>query len=74
MFFDIEKTKTGYPQKYWWVAKGGNGETLCHSEMLSSKRACIDAIRTVKDGASYANVYDETGETAGDVDARRIRV
>lgn len=37
VYFDIYKTTSGYSQKYWWVAKGGNHETLCSSEMLSSK-------------------------------------
>lgn len=74
MYFDIYKTTTGYPQKYWWVAKGGNNETLCHSEMLSSKEACLNAIRTVKTGAASATVYDETGEVYGDLDARKVRV
>lgn len=74
MYFDIYKTTTGYPQKYWWVAKGGNGETLCHSEMLSSKQTCLNAIRTIKSEASLATVYDETGEVYGDIAAKRIRV
>jgi hypothetical protein len=34
----------------------------------------MNAIRVIKDGAATANVYDETGETQGDVSARRIRV
>lgn len=74
MYFDIYKSTTRYPHKYWWVAKGNNHETLCHSEMLSSKQACIDTIRVVKRGAASARVYDETGERSGDVEARRIAV
>lgn len=75
MWFDIYKTTSGYPQKYWWVAKADNHETLCHSEMLSSKRACINAIRVLKDGAASATVYDETGEASGyDLESRRLRV
>lgn len=74
MYFDIRKTTTEHPQKYWWVAKGGNGETLCHSEMLSSKQACVNAIRTIRSDAPYATVYDETGEKGGDINARRIAV
>jgi hypothetical protein len=42
--------------------------------MLSSKQTCIDTISVVKTGASSAFVYDETGEKAGDVNARRIAV
>jgi uncharacterized protein YegP (UPF0339 family) len=72
MYFDIHKTTTGYPQKYWWVAKGNNHEKLCASEMLSSKQACISAIKVVKAGAAIASIYDETGEVKGDTYARRI--
>ena len=74
MYFDIYKTKKATPQKYWWVAKGGNHETLCSSEMLSSKQTCISAIRVLKQGAAGALVYDETGEKSGDAAARRISV
>jgi uncharacterized protein YegP (UPF0339 family) len=74
MYFDVYKTTSGYPQRYWWVAKGGNHETLCQSEMLSSKQACINAIGVLKRGAAGAPVYDETGESYGDAAARRIAV
>jgi uncharacterized protein YegP (UPF0339 family) len=72
MYFDIFKSTTGGTQKYWWVAKGNNHEPMCHSEMLSSKQACINAIKTIKSEAAAGSVYDETGERSGDVDARRI--
>lgn len=72
MYFDIYKTKTGYPHRYWWVAKGSNHETLCSSEMLASKRTCVAAIKVVKAEASSANVYDETGETPGSASDRRL--
>jgi uncharacterized protein YegP (UPF0339 family) len=62
VYFDIYKNNQRHVQPYWWVAKGTNGETLCHSEMLSSKQACKDTIRTIKDEAATASVYDETGE------------
>jgi uncharacterized protein len=72
MYFDIYKsTKNG---QYWWVAKGGNGETLCTSEMMTTKKSCKNGIRAVKTGAADANVYDETGERTGDLDTRRIVV
>lgn len=72
MYVDVYKSpSTG---QYWWVAKGNNHETLCHSEMLTSKQGCYNAIRVIKDGAAGASVYDETGETAGDTNARRVRV
>lgn len=74
MYFDIHRSDTTYSQQYWWVAKGNNNETLCHSEMLASKQACINAIRVIKNDADIATVYDETGETHGDIDARKLRV
>ncbi len=73
MWFDIYKSGSA-AQPYWWVAKGENGEKLCHSEMLSSKQACIDTISVIKQGAATAGVFDETGEVSGDVEAKRIRV
>lgn len=72
MYFDIYKSsKNG---QYWWVAKGENNRTLCSSELMTTKEACKNGIRVVKDGARNAPVYDETGERAGDVAARRIAV
>ena len=74
MYFDIYKNSSAIGHKYWWVAKGQNGEPLAHSEMLSSKQACKDAIKAIREGAATATVYDETGEVSGDVVARRITV
>ena len=72
MYFDIYKSSKN--NQYWWVAKGENHETLCASELMTSKQSCISGIKVIKKGASTANVYDETGERTGDVDARRISV
>lgn len=74
MYFDVHKNPNAVGHKYWWVAKGGNNETLCVSEMLSSKQACFDAIRVIKSDAATGPVYDETGETVGDIAARRVTV
>jgi uncharacterized protein YegP (UPF0339 family) len=72
MYFDIYKsTKNG---QYWWVAKGENNKTLCSSELMTTKQACKNGIRVLKDGAAGAFVYDETGEVAGDTSARRVTV
>ena len=72
MYFDIHKsTKNG---QYWWVAKGGNNETLCSSELMTTKESCLNGIRVMKQGADSAPVYDETGERTGGLDARKIRV
>ncbi len=72
MYFDIHKSsKNG---QYWWVAKGGNHETICSSELYTSKASAKHGIRIIKDGAAAAGVYDETGEVAGDLDRRRVSV
>jgi uncharacterized protein YegP (UPF0339 family) len=71
MYFDIYKSKTG---QYWWVAKGGNGETMCSSELYTRKQSAKDTIKVIKQGAATANVYDETGEVQGDTAARRVAV
>jgi uncharacterized protein YegP (UPF0339 family) len=72
MYFDIYKSAKN--SQYWWVAKGANNETLCSSELMTTKQSCLNGIRVIKDGATAANVYDETGERAGDLNARRIAV
>lgn len=72
MYFDIYKSSRN--GQYWWVAKGENNKTLCSSELMTTKQACINGIRVIKDGAATANVYDETGERQGDTRARRITV
>ena len=74
MYFDIHKNPSTPGHKYWWAGRGGNHEVTCVSEVLSSKQACIDAIRVVKREAPTGLVYDETGETTGSTDAKRIRV
>lgn len=72
MYFDIYKSsKNG---QYWWVAKGENHETLCSSELMTTKESCLNGIRVIKQGAVAAAVYDETGERSGDIAARRIAV
>jgi uncharacterized protein YegP (UPF0339 family) len=70
VYFDIHKNAKGY----WWVAKGENHETLCASEIYTRKESAKHAISVIKEGAANASVYDETGEVAGDVSARRIAV
>lgn len=58
MYFTIRRNSKG---QYWWRAKAdGNNETLAVSEMLSSKRACLDGIAIVQDEAANAPVRDQT--------------
>lgn len=72
MYFDIHKSSK--TDQHWWVAKGENHETLCSSELYTTKQAAKDTIKVIKLGAASANVYDETGEVKGDVAAKRVRV
>jgi uncharacterized protein YegP (UPF0339 family) len=72
MYFDIYKSSKN--DQYWWVAKGQNHETLCASELMTTKESCLNGIRVVKQGAANAGVYDETGERNGNVAARRLAV
>jgi len=65
--------RTGDWGQYWWVAKGNNHETLCASELYTTKQA-KDTIKVVKQGAANTSVYDETGEVKGDIAAKRIAV
>jgi uncharacterized protein YegP (UPF0339 family) len=61
MYFTIRKNSNG---QYWWRAKAdGNNETLAASEMLSSKRACYDAIEIVQTEAADAPIRDQTGKS-----------
>jgi uncharacterized protein YegP (UPF0339 family) len=72
MYFDIYKSLNN--GQYWWVAKGGNHETLCSSELYTTKASAKHGIRVVKDGAAGGTVYDETGEISGTTTERKIAV
>ena len=72
MYFDIFKNPNARGHKYWWVAKGDNHEPMAASEMLASKQSCLSSIRTIMREAASANIYDETGETRGSVQQRKL--
>lgn len=73
MFFNIKKNPDAVGDKYWWQAVGDNGKVMGHSEMLSSKQGCKNAIKTIKEEAADAAVWDDTGETRTmDLDDRRV--
>ncbi len=55
--FEIFPAKNG---GYFWTLKAGNGETLCHSEVYTSKQAAKNGIEAVKRIAPTAPVYDRT--------------
>ena len=56
LLFEILRSASGY----WWRLKAGNGEVLCHSEILTTKQSAIDAIIAVKRIAPSAQTKDLT--------------
>jgi uncharacterized protein YegP (UPF0339 family) len=55
--FEIFKANAG---GYFWRLKAGNGETLCHSEVYTSKQSAQNGIDAVKRVAPTAPVFDRT--------------
>lgn len=55
--FEIFPAKGG---GYYWTLKGLNNETLCHSEVYTTKQAAQNGIAAVKRVAPTAPVYDRT--------------
>ncbi|MFD2648241.1 YegP family protein [Devosia albogilva] len=55
--FEILRANAG---GYFWRLKGANGETLCHSEVYTSKQAAETGIAAVKRVAPTAPVNDRT--------------
>lgn len=60
MYFVIRKNSSG---QSWWRAVGDNNEIMAASELMTSKKACRDAIAVVKTEAATAAVFDKTSET-----------
>jgi uncharacterized protein YegP (UPF0339 family) len=55
--FEILRASAG---GYFWRLKGTNGETLCHSEVYTSKQSAQGGIAAVKRIAPIAQTYDRT--------------
>lgn len=55
--FEIFRANAG---GYFWRLKGTNGETLCHSEVYTSKQSAQMGIEAVKRVAPSAQVNDRT--------------
>ncbi|WP_088688957.1 YegP family protein [Rhizobium sp. R634] len=54
--FEILRASSG---GYFWRLKGGNGETLCHSEVYTSKQSAQNGVDAAKRLAPIAQVYDK---------------
>ncbi|HHF8231928.1 MULTISPECIES: YegP family protein [Klebsiella/Raoultella group] len=60
-YFELKKSGTTLlTQKYYFVLKASNGETIAQSEMYSSKQAALNGIQSVKNNAPTAPVRDNT--------------
>ena len=55
--FEIFRATAG---GFFWRLKGTNGETLCHSEVYTTKQSAEGGIAAVKRVAPNAPVYDRT--------------
>lgn len=55
-----KSTKTLQDQKYYFVLKASNGETIATSEMYSSKQAAQNGIKSVQQNGSSVDVRDKT--------------
>ncbi|BAT58415.1 hypothetical protein GJW-30_1_00940 [Variibacter gotjawalensis] len=48
----------GSDGKYYWRARGANGEPLCHSEAYNQKASALHTINLIKREASTAPIED----------------
>lgn len=55
--FEIENAGSG---GYFWRLKSGNGQTLCHSEVYTTKAAAQNGIAAVRQIAPGASVTDRS--------------
>jgi uncharacterized protein len=55
--FEIHPTTSG---GFFWRLKGNNGETLCHSEVYTTKQSAIVGIEAAKRVVPLAQVRDFT--------------
>jgi uncharacterized protein YegP (UPF0339 family) len=56
MYFEIVAASGGYRARI----RGGNNEIMFVSEVYVTKASAMNAINVVKNGATYAPVYDRT--------------
>jgi uncharacterized protein YegP (UPF0339 family) len=55
--FEILRAKAG---GYFWRLKSSNGETLCHSEVYTSKQSAQAGVDAVQRTAPLVPVHDRT--------------
>jgi len=59
-YYVLRKSDTALSQKYWFMLKASNGETIATSEMYSSKQAAENGIRSVQQNGTSTTIHDET--------------
>jgi len=59
-YYVLNKSGTASTQKYWFVLKASNGETIATSEMYSSKQGAENGIRSVQQNGASTTIRDET--------------
>jgi len=59
-YYVLRKSDTASSQKYWFVLKASNGETIATSEMYSSKQAAENGIRSGQQNGAATTIHDET--------------
>jgi uncharacterized protein YegP (UPF0339 family) len=57
MYFQILKASGG---GYFFRIKAANHETLCHSEVYTTKAGALNAIAAIKSGAAGATTIDNS--------------
>ena len=55
--FEIKMSSNG---QFYWVYVAANGETICRSEMYTSKQSAKHGIEVVMKNAASAEVVDRT--------------
>lgn len=55
--FEVLRTSAG---GFFWRLKAANGETLCHSEIYTSKQSALQGVAAAQRVAAIAQVHDRT--------------
>ena len=59
-YYVLNKSGTALNQKYYFVLKASNGETIATSEMYSTKQGASNGIRSVQDNGPTKDIRDNT--------------
>ena len=61
VYFEITRAGEGNRQWIWRIRSHGNNEVLASSELLNTRAAAENAMRTVRQDASFTtHVWDQT--------------